>query len=275
MSRSRRRAGLSVAAWLLASVAAAAERPPLIEAARSENREAVRRLIALGVDVSAVEGDGATALHWASYRDDLETADLLIGAGAKVNAANDLGATPLWTASLNGSPAMVRRLLQAGADPNLGLLAGETPLLVAARAGHPDVVDLLLGKGASVDVAATRGQTALMWAAAQKHPSVVKVLLAHGADADAITAQSIFEYVRRRLAPYKRIRRLEFAPLPKTISGKIRRVELRQAESDRAPGSPRRAGRLRPGTVDYRVVARVGGEIVAQQLRTLLVGAGP
>ena len=68
------------------------------------------------------------------------------------------------------------------------------------------------------------------------------VVLAQGSDADSITAQSIFEYVRRRLAPYKRIRRLEFGSLPKTISGKIRRVELRQAESDRGPGSPRHAG---------------------------------
>jgi acetyl-CoA synthetase len=37
-------------------------------------------------------------------------------------------------------------------------------------------------------------------------------------------------YAREHLAPYKRIRRLEFADLPKTISGKIRRVELRTAE---------------------------------------------
>jgi len=45
------------------------------------------------------------------------------------------------------------------------------------------------------------------------------------------TAQSIFAFLRERLAPYKRIRRIEFAELPKTISGKIRRVELRQQEA--------------------------------------------
>jgi acetyl-CoA synthetase len=44
------------------------------------------------------------------------------------------------------------------------------------------------------------------------------------------TAQAIFDYCRDHLAPYKRIRRLEFADLPKTISGKIRRVELRAGE---------------------------------------------
>ena len=45
-------------------------------------------------------------------------------------------------------------------------------------------------------------------------------------------ALSIFQHLRAQLAPYKRIRRIEFADLPKTISGKIRRVELRAQESD-------------------------------------------
>jgi acetyl-CoA synthetase len=54
-------------------------------------------------------------------------------------------------------------------------------------------------------------------------------------------ARDIFGFLRRRLAPYKRVRRLEFAELPKTISGKIRRVELRQAEQGKPPGAPRGA----------------------------------
>lgn len=46
------------------------------------------------------------------------------------------------------------------------------------------------------------------------------------------TALSIFRFCRQRLAPYKRLRRLEFADLPKTISGKIRRVELRSGDRE-------------------------------------------
>jgi acetyl-CoA synthetase len=54
-------------------------------------------------------------------------------------------------------------------------------------------------------------------------------------------AKSILRYVREHVAPYKRIRRLEFADLPKTISGKIRRVELRKLENERqAEATPRR-----------------------------------
>ncbi|HEY0812080.1 MAG TPA: AMP-binding protein [Pseudonocardia sp.] len=58
------------------------------------------------------------------------------------------------------------------------------------------------------------------------------VVLAAGYEPGAETARSILEFARDNLAPYKRIRRLEFAPLPKTISGKIRRVELRGREKD-------------------------------------------
>ncbi len=57
------------------------------------------------------------------------------------------------------------------------------------------------------------------------------VTLTTGFASDATTARSILGYARERLAPYKRIRRLEFAELPKTISGKIRRVELREAQN--------------------------------------------
>ena len=61
------------------------------------------------------------------------------------------------------------------------------------------------------------------------------VVLAAGYEPSAETARSILEFARDNLAPYKRIRRLEFAELPKTISGKIRRVELRGREKARSP----------------------------------------
>jgi acetyl-CoA synthetase len=56
------------------------------------------------------------------------------------------------------------------------------------------------------------------------------VVLAAGWSPDRDTALAILRHCREHLAPYKRVRRLEFAELPKTISGKIRRVELRGRE---------------------------------------------
>jgi acetyl-CoA synthetase len=65
------------------------------------------------------------------------------------------------------------------------------------------------------------------------------VVLAPGWEPTPETAAAIFAHSRARLAPYLRVRRLEFAELPKTISGKIRRTELRAAERDRhAAGRP-------------------------------------
>ncbi len=59
------------------------------------------------------------------------------------------------------------------------------------------------------------------------------VVLKPGVPPNAETARSILAYCRERLGPYRRIRRIEFGDLPKTISGKIRRVELRRTELDR------------------------------------------
>jgi acetyl-CoA synthetase len=56
---------------------------------------------------------------------------------------------------------------------------------------------------------------------------------------DRATALEIFRHVRATLAPFKRVRRLEFAELPKTISGKIRRVELRAGEAERRAAGTR------------------------------------
>ncbi|MFK3737031.1 AMP-binding protein [Massilia sp. TN1-12] len=57
------------------------------------------------------------------------------------------------------------------------------------------------------------------------------VALRPGVEPTRALAGAIFAFARERLSPYKRIRRLEFTELPKTISGKIRRVELRRAEA--------------------------------------------
>jgi len=62
------------------------------------------------------------------------------------------------------------------------------------------------------------------------------VLLAAGAVPGPELARDIMAFCRERVAPYKRIRRIEFADLPKTISGKIRRVELRGQESESRGG---------------------------------------
>jgi acetyl-CoA synthetase len=62
------------------------------------------------------------------------------------------------------------------------------------------------------------------------------VVLAAASEPSGETAASILDHCRERLPPFKRVRRIEFADLPKTISGKIRRTELRALEDARPPG---------------------------------------
>ena len=89
------------------------------------------------------------------------------------------------------------------------------------------------------------------------------VVLAAGHEPTEQTARSILEFARDNLAPYKRIRRLEFAELPKTISGKIRRVELRGREAElhvRAQhGAARRSSHSRCAS-PARGVSDTGGQ---------------
>ena len=183
--------GLTVSSLLLLltlSAAANSDDVQLVTAARSQDIETVSSLIADGVNVNTTQPDGATALHWASYHDNLDLAAILLTADADVNAANELGATPLWLAAENGSASMVEQLLTAGANPNTALLIGETPVMTASRTGNVNAVRLLIKHGANINLSEQRrGQTALMWATAQGHHTIINMLLEHGAD---VTARS-------------------------------------------------------------------------------------
>jgi ankyrin repeat protein len=174
----------SLAVLLSAAGAGAAGSEAVVaDAAEKMDRTAVRALLQRRADVNAPQADGMTALHWAAYHDDLETATLVVRAGANVKAPNRYGVTPLSLASTNGNEAMVELLLTAGADPNAALPGGETPLMTAARVGSLASVKALLARGADVHAHdERRGQTALMWAAAEGHARVAEMLVEMGAD---------------------------------------------------------------------------------------------
>src|SRR5262245_29988894 len=175
-----------VAFWLGASMTAlgrAAGKSEVADAVMNGDTPALRTLVRQKADVNASQIDGATALHWAVYRNDLESADLLIAAGVKVDAANREGFTPLVMAALYGNAPMIEKLLKAHADVKQHLSNGETTVMLAARNGNPEAIKLLVAAGADVNAKEKlRGTTALMWAAEQRHPEAVKMLLELGAD---------------------------------------------------------------------------------------------
>src|SRR5882762_4983179 len=98
---------LAVLLFCIGGLMLGAGRSDVADAAMKGDKAALRTLLQQKVDVNAAQIDGATALHWAVYRDDLEAADLLIRAGIKVDLANREGVTPLAMASLYGSAAML------------------------------------------------------------------------------------------------------------------------------------------------------------------------
>ena len=105
----RRIGGLLLLVLGLSGAALAAERPTLADAVEQRDRARVRTLLQGGVDVNAAQVDGTTALHWAAYHDDAETAGLLLRAGAHVNTVNRYGLPPLAVACSQTGQVPTRR----------------------------------------------------------------------------------------------------------------------------------------------------------------------
>jgi len=172
----------SAACLMVAAGTAAGADLQLVDAAQVDDKGAVQSLLQEKTDVNARQADGATALSWAAYHDNLSMAELLISAGANINAANDYGITPLRLACDNASFPMVERLLNSGAT------AGDSEFMSCVRTGNLNAVKAMLAHRAHVDAKEGRdGQTALMWASAEQHPDIARTLIEHGSDVQAHT----------------------------------------------------------------------------------------
>ena len=174
---------------LTALVGASTENTRVADAAMSADVAAVRALLTAGEDVNAAQGDGMTALHWASRRGENEMVRMLLAAGANVRATTRLGNyTPLLLASQGGHAAAIDALVAAGADVKGTTAAGVTTLMLASASGQVAAVKALIAHGADVNaVEPTRGETAIMFAAAHKRAEVVRALIAAKANVNAAT----------------------------------------------------------------------------------------
>jgi ankyrin repeat protein len=124
----------------------------LTRAARAGDEERLRELVAAGAKLDLVDGDGWSALHWASIRGHARIAKLLLdgkykGKGADINLQTSGGYTALILASSRGHEAVVRLLLERGADVTLRGY-GDTALYHARYQNHAAVVALLEARGA-------------------------------------------------------------------------------------------------------------------------------
>ena len=180
---------LALAVAIITATLTGADGSRVADAAMSGDAAQVRALLTQGEDVNAAQGDGMTALHWASRRGDLDVVKMLLAAGGNVRATTRLGNyTPLLLASEAGHASVIEALAAAGADPKTTTASGVTPLMLAAASGQVDALKVLVARGADVNAAEpTRGETAIMFAAANRRPDAVRALIAAKADVNLAT----------------------------------------------------------------------------------------
>ena len=189
----------------------------LIDAAKSNDTDAVIVAIEQDADVNMQAPDGTTALHWAVYYDNLTLVERLTRAGARVGIANDYGATPMSEAATAGNAAVIETLLSAGADVDSPGADGQTALMLAAQGGHIKAAQLLIDRGANINARESwREQSALMWAAAQNQAPIIALLIEHGAEVDARSAvndwpRQVTAEPRRMYRPFGGLTPLLFA----------------------------------------------------------------
>ena len=171
---------------------AGAPESPVADAAQSGDVETVRALLRQGADVNAAQGDGMSALHWASMTGNSEMAGILLYAGANPESTTRLGGfTALHLASKGGYQGVVRVLVEGGADLAAVTGTGVTALHYAGASGRAEAVSMLLAHGAEVDVReGTNELTPLMWATASNRVPAMEVLLTGGAD-PSLTSRTV------------------------------------------------------------------------------------
>ena len=181
------------------------QKQQLITASKDDKLQVVRNLFKEGADVNVQDGDGGTALYWASSEGHLDIVlELLNHHSINAFLQNHAGLTPVRIAIVNGHEEIVRclkehaqnrrlihaaghgklpevcNLIQEGANINATFGFGTTALMVASQNGHLDVVyELLMCNNIDVNHQGERGNTALMYAISKGHFDIVVALMKH------------------------------------------------------------------------------------------------
>jgi pectate lyase len=171
--------------------------PPksLQEAAAEGDFEAVRLLIAQGIDVDHREDSFfKTALHHAAINGHKNIVQFLLTKGAQIDAWNGYpGGTPLDYAAEKGHKEVAELLIIGGANVNAkrGSPAGDTPLHSAVRAGYKEIVNLLIANGADVNAKNDSEQTPIDIAVGGGRREIRELLQAKIADSSIHGAASL------------------------------------------------------------------------------------
>ena len=153
---------------------------PLLAAASAGDARRVKQCLKRGHDPAKADGDGATALHYASAQGNLAIIELLANWRKRnpdvLNIQDGLHSTPLLLAAEHGQAEAIRLLARLGADLELRDIHHETPLLMAQHQRHRPAVAALIQCGARRDALDAHGDTALHRACARGDLGMIKLL---------------------------------------------------------------------------------------------------
>lgn len=150
-----------------------------------EEEQAIARMMAAAMDVTARAHGGKTALHLAAQEGKAAMVLALIEKGALVNAEDQDDFTPLHDAAAAGKTDAVLVLLEHSARVNASSLYGFTPLHLAADGGFTATALVLLDKGAKIEAVTSNELTPLHCAVINRHTDTAEALIRRGANVQA------------------------------------------------------------------------------------------
>lgn len=170
--------------------------PAILAASFLGLEKTVRLLAEDPTSLGARSSEGATAIHWAVWKDEKSIVQFLVNAGADPDAQDEGGNTSLHIAASKGHVVLLDQFLELGVNLNGRNNAGQTALHMAVANGHIAVLERLLSKGANVLSCDNQKRHALHYAIDTKfhgtNVNIVRMLLQHGftdetADIDNMT----------------------------------------------------------------------------------------
>lgn len=144
--------------------------------------DAITAIIQKGGDAEARNANGETPIFSASKSDNPAIAGKLVSNGAKVNARDNLGSTPLHVAVRWENFNTAAKLISLGAVIDAQNVSGKSPLSEAALSGKYDIAKMLLDKGANPNISDSSGKTILMDSIRGKNEELVRLLLSYHAN---------------------------------------------------------------------------------------------
>ncbi|KAK8719995.1 hypothetical protein OTU49_013641, partial [Cherax quadricarinatus] len=162
------------------------------------NTRVVKTLLDHHADVSAVDNNGQTPLHYAAELQNARVTKMLLARHADVQATDNEGLTPLHYAAWFGKKDVVTVLLEHGADLTARDNLGQTPLHYAVDNEEVDLAITLLNHGAETNAADNNGNTVLHLAARRRNVNMIEILLLYCPD------MTLRNYQRKRPADIAR-----------------------------------------------------------------------